>query len=142
MIAIYERRIISQPEKIWAARYLNLQNIVHWHDECEIVFCEKKTCEIECNEEKIILSENETAFIRSRAIHKIKAEKGGILITLLIDSSLLKDIIDHYQLKNIKVNIGSFPKSSHAVAKKPVSLDNEKPIIWHSFMVNKALILS
>ena len=104
MIARYEKRVVAQPEKMWVAKYINLLNTPHWHDECEIVFCINGQCTVKCGKETTVLTDNQCAFIHSGTVHEITSKKGTIVITLLIDNGLIKEITNKYRLIKTKIN--------------------------------------
>lgn len=98
MFATYELRRYERNEKVWTGRYLNLQNMPHWHYDCELIYVETGTVHIAVNEETYTLFAGQSAFIGSGELHYIRSEQGCILIMFLFDSNLIKEIPE--QLKS------------------------------------------
>ncbi|MBQ8885149.1 MAG: AraC family transcriptional regulator [Clostridia bacterium] len=104
MFARHEKRTGTAEEKIRIAKWLNLKNTAHWHDETELVYCESGECDVEIEGEKIPLLKGECALVESGKIHQIHARDGSVSIVLLIDSELLSPIVKTHRLKCSKLS--------------------------------------
>ena len=92
MIANYEKRNYKDGEKIWAGRYHNLNNLPHWHLECELIFVEKGTITVSHNHQNYDLVENDAIFLESGEVHYIKSEEESIVSILMFDPSLIREL--------------------------------------------------
>lgn len=115
MFARYEKRISHSEEKIWVAKWLNLKNAMHWHDEPELIYCESGKCLVETESETFALKNGECALLESGTIHNIHSENGTICITLRFDVDLIAPIMNSKRLKQEKL---TYPPDIPAFYKK------------------------
>lgn len=104
MLAKYEKRLANFGESIWIARWLNLENSPHWHNEIEIVFCETGVVCVELESEKIILEKQECVLLSGGVAHKITAKNDAVCITALISDAIAPDITAKYYLCEKKLS--------------------------------------
>lgn len=89
MIARYEQSVLSGKTQVTVQRYGGLQNLPHWHMESELIYAEKGAAEVMTENTVYALSEGGCIFIRSGAVHYIKAEADSIVSVMKIDSELV-----------------------------------------------------
>lgn len=89
MIAKYEQSVLSGRSQVSVQRYEGLQNLPHWHIESELIFAEKGSAEVMTDNNLYSLSEGYCVFIRSGAVHYIKAESDSVISVMKIDSQLI-----------------------------------------------------
>ena len=89
MIANYEQSVLSGRSQVSVQRYEGLQNLPHWHIESELIFAEKGSAEVMTDNNLYGLSEGYCVFIRSGAVHYIKAESDSVISVMKIDSQLI-----------------------------------------------------
>lgn len=89
MIAKYEQSVLSGRSQVSVQRYGGLQNLPHWHIESELIFAEKGSAEVMTDNDLYSLSEEYCVFIRSGAVHYIKAESDSVISVMKIDSQLI-----------------------------------------------------
>ncbi len=89
MIAKYEQSVLSGRSQVSVQRYGGLQNLPHWHIESELIFAEKGSAEVMADNDLYGLSEGYCVFIRSGAVHYIKAESDSVISVMKIDSQLI-----------------------------------------------------
>lgn len=89
MIAKYEQSVLSGRSQVSVQRYGGLQNLPHWHIESELIFAEKGSAEVMTDNDLYGLSEGYCVFIRSGAVHYIKAESDSVISVMKIDSQLI-----------------------------------------------------
>lgn len=89
MIAKYEQSVLSGRSQVSVQRYGGLQNLPHWHIESELIFAEKGSAEVMTDNNLYVLSEGYCVFIRSGAVHYIKAESDSVISVMKIDSQLI-----------------------------------------------------
>ncbi|MBP1560867.1 MAG: helix-turn-helix transcriptional regulator [Oscillospiraceae bacterium] len=93
MIARYEQSVLSGKSQVTVQRYGGLQNLPHWHMESELIFLEKGYCDVMVENTVYTLSENGCVFIRSGAVHYIKAETDSVVYVMKIDSELISSTV-------------------------------------------------
>ena len=89
MIAKYEQSVLSGRSQVSVQRYEGLQNLPHWHIESELIFAEKGSAEVMTDNNLYGLSEGYCVFIRSGAVHYIKAESDSVISVMKIDFQLI-----------------------------------------------------
>ena len=89
MIARYEQSVLSGRSQVTVQRYMGLQNLPHWHMESELIFAQKGSAEVISENTVYPLTQGRCVFIRSGAVHYIKAEAESIITVMKIDSELL-----------------------------------------------------
>ncbi|MGN1304090.1 MAG: helix-turn-helix domain-containing protein [Oscillospiraceae bacterium] len=93
MIARYEQSVLSGKSQVTVQRYGGLQNLPHWHIESELIFAEKGSAEVMAENTVYALSEGGCVFIRSGAVHYIKAETDSVVSVMKIDSELISSAV-------------------------------------------------
>lgn len=92
MLAHFEKREYEGKERVWTGRYRNLNNLPHWHLECELIYIEQGLVRVSHNHQEYVLNEGEAIFLDSGEIHYIKSEAGSITAVTMFDSGLLSDM--------------------------------------------------
>ncbi|MBQ7227331.1 MAG: helix-turn-helix transcriptional regulator [Clostridia bacterium] len=100
MLAKRELRKYSGDTRVWVGKYRNLDNLPHWHSDCEIIYADKGSATVYINGEAIILREAQTIYVESKKTHYIKADQGSVLTFFLFDSKLVKSIVQDTRLIN------------------------------------------
>ncbi|MGN0607912.1 MAG: helix-turn-helix domain-containing protein [Oscillospiraceae bacterium] len=93
MIARYEQSVLSGKTQVTVQRYGGLQNLPHWHMESELIYAEKGAAEVMAENTVYALSEGGCVFIRSGAVHYIKAEADSVVSVMKIDSELISSAV-------------------------------------------------
>lgn len=90
MQAKHEKINYGDGEKVWAGKYKNSQNLLHWHYDCELIYAERGALAVTCDKELYRLTEGQGLFIDSQQLHCIRAERAdSLLITFFFDQSLI-----------------------------------------------------
>lgn len=90
----------SADEKVWVGKYLNSQNISHWHTDYELVYVNNGRLDIMVDGVIYNLRNNEGFLIESQKIHNMHAvEENTITSIIIFDKSLVKKIFDDYELE-------------------------------------------
>ena len=90
----------SADEKVWVGKYLNSQNISHWHTDYELVYINNGRLDIMVDGVIYNLRTNEGFLIESQKIHNMHAvEENTITSIIIFDKSLVKKIFDDYELE-------------------------------------------
>lgn len=98
MLAKYERRVYRGGALVWAGRYRNLKNLPHWHNECELIYCDKGSAHISANNKEYTITEDYCFFCPSECIHNITSDENSILTVALYDKKLTASSTDFYDL--------------------------------------------
>lgn len=93
MIARYEQSVLSGKLQVTVQKYGGLQNLPHWHMESELILAEKGSAEVMAENAVYALSEGQCVFIRSGAVHYIKAETDSVVSVMKIDSELISSAV-------------------------------------------------
>ena len=93
MIARYEKSVLSGKSQVTVQRYGGLQNLPHWHMECELIFSEKGSAEVMTENTVYSLTEGGCVYIRSGAVHYIKGETDSVISVMKIDSELISSSV-------------------------------------------------
>lgn len=102
MLAKYEERFYDNNAKIWAGKYRNLNNVVHWHREHEMIFVSRGRAVIGINSAVYRAEAGELFFCKSGDIHYIQSEEDCVLYMLIFDCAITKAITANYALTSPK----------------------------------------
>lgn len=87
-----EKWIYDNGEKVWVGKYRNSQNMLHWHDECELIYLEKGAMDVVAAGKNYTISQGNAMFFDSRTIHKmVSTEEDTLLMVLVFDRSIIND---------------------------------------------------
>lgn len=89
MIAKFENRKLSENIYTSAHKYVNLQNLPHWHMEYELVFCDSGSAKVTVNSDQYILKKGHCLFIGSGEVHNIHSLSDSIISVIKIDRKLV-----------------------------------------------------
>lgn len=98
MLANYEFRKYNGEERIWVGKYKNLNNLPHWHYDCELITAEQGNALISVDGKIFKLLQGQSIFINSQQVHYIQAEKNSILSFILYDNKLTETITNQLTL--------------------------------------------
>ncbi len=91
MIAKHEIRKYSDDEKVWAGKYKNSHNLLHWHYDCELLYVEHGKIDVFCERIRYTLTDGQALFVDSGQIHYMRAhDPETVLIVIIFDYSLIK----------------------------------------------------
>ncbi len=104
MLPRYERRLYEEGMTLWAARYRNLRNIDHYHDEVEIVFLEEGKADVITEDETYSLHPGQAYYIPQWMIHRIVTNTESQVITFLF-SPEFDPVLLRYRPKNALLKV-------------------------------------
>lgn len=88
-------------EKVWVGKYLNSQNISHWHTDIELVYVDNGKLDIMVDGETYSLNKGNSLFIDSKKIHNMHAQEENTLVSIIIfDQSLINKNLSNYALES------------------------------------------
>lgn len=90
MIAKFEKRKLSGQGNISAHKYENLQNLPHWHIECELVFCDYGSAKVTVGSEQYTLEKGHCLFIASGEVHNIQSVSDSVTSVIKIDQKFVE----------------------------------------------------
>lgn len=103
MMAGFEMRYFGSGEKLWAGRYYNLNNILHWHYQCELIHVVHGNVTVRINNNYYHATEGECFFCDCNDMHYIAGEKNSITNVMIFESSIVADVVKNYSLCEPKI---------------------------------------
>lgn len=104
MLGNYEERYFSTKDPIWLGKYRNLSNVLHWHEECELIWIISGSAQIKIRDALYEAVEDQMFFCCSEDLHYIKSDPNAVIQVLIFRSDLSKDITSQYTLLSPKLN--------------------------------------
>lgn len=104
MIAKYEKRFFQNNAKAWAGTYYGLKNMVHWHNEVELIYVKHGFTTIGINSKTYKAKKGDAFLCESGDIHFINSPEDCVLLIIIFDPKLIKSInysLNSPQLKRI-----------------------------------------
>lgn len=99
MEAKRELRKYAENAHVWVGKYRGLINLLHWHDDCEIIYAEKEGGSVMIDGKSYALREGQSVFIAPKETHCIQSGPESILCFFLYDRSLAEQILAGRALK-------------------------------------------
>ncbi|MEG2380499.1 MAG: AraC family transcriptional regulator [Oscillospiraceae bacterium] len=94
MLVNFEKRYYENEMRIWHREYCDLENIVHWHKEYEIIYVKKGIAKIGVNKETYDAQTGDLIICQSGDMHYIKSiESGTICEVLIFDNEYLNFLV-------------------------------------------------
>lgn len=85
--------------RVWTGKYLNSQNLPHWHYDCELLFVERGSLLVHCNRESYNVNAGQAFFINSEQVHNMRASvKNTITAVIIFDYNIIKNFTDEITL--------------------------------------------
>lgn len=103
MLANFEKRKYNGKERVWSGRYRYLQNLPHWHLECELIYVEQGEITVSHNNHNYLLKAADAIFLNSGEVHYIKSEEGSVVSILMFDPALIQDLSASYSLNTAQL---------------------------------------
>lgn len=99
MIAKREIWNYSGAAKVWVGRYRNSHNLLHWHNDCELLYVERGQIDIFCERKRYHLTVGQALYVDSEQVHYMRAsEEGTVLIVIVFDYSIVKSFLGDVHL--------------------------------------------
>lgn len=90
-MAIHQLWLYARNEKIWAGKYKNSRNLLHWHSDCELLYVEDGEIDVFCEGKNYPLKQGQAFFIDGEQIHYMQSKREGTLLDVIVfDDSLVK----------------------------------------------------
>ena len=87
-----EKWIYDNGEKVWVGKYQNSRNMLHWHDECELIYVERGAMDVVASGKEYQITQGNAMFFDSRTVHRmISTVEDTILIVMVFDRSIIDD---------------------------------------------------
>lgn len=129
-------------EKVWVGKYLNSQNISHWHNDCEVVYVNQGIIDIIVEGELYTLKEHDSIFIGGQKVHNMHAQKENTLVSIIIfDQSIYKNIASNIELENPVLNNDYnldkiYTDLFYELTKKPAFYEQSTIFIIQNLLIN------
>lgn len=82
-------------ENVWVGKYLNSQNLLHWHNDCELILVENGSAYIICGKDALTAEQGDSLFIDGGSLHHIHAlEPNTVILTIVFKRSLINDFAE------------------------------------------------
>lgn len=128
MGAIKEQWKYGEREQVWVGKYLNSQNMLHWHDDCELIYVERGALIITVNGTNYRLTGGNAAFIDSCVLHRISATDATSLVqTIIFDNSIISGFAGNTGLTVPVLDCGESVKVAYSSLLKELK---EKPPLY------------
>ena len=89
--------------KVWAGKYKNPHNLLHWHYDCELMYVDEGCAEIFCDRRRHTLTAGETLFADSGQVHSIRTcGESAVLTVIVFDRAILRPFLEKLQLASPK----------------------------------------
>ena len=98
MLAKQETRRYAGGARVWAGKYQNSHNVLHWHYACELLYVERGDIEVFCGEESYLLHEGQAFFIDSGEVHYMHAKNQTVLIVMTFENEIVKPVCEMRRL--------------------------------------------
>ena len=122
-----KREIWNYPEgaKVWAGKYRNSHNLLHWHSDCELIYVEHGSIDVFCSGKNYLLTPGKAMFIQSGEIHYMKAREETYLLVFIFDESLMKTAAGAQRLDSpLLSDVYSIPTAYNEIKRE---LSDKKP---------------
>lgn len=100
MVAKHEKREYTSEAKTYLAKYKNLNNMLHWHYDCELIYVASGRLEVYANGENHILYEGQAMYIGNMEEHAIKTSTEADVYMFIFSYDMLKGLIKNQRLKS------------------------------------------
>lgn len=129
-------------EKVWVGKYLNSQNISHWHTDIELVYVNDGKLEAMVDGANYTLSKGDSLFIDSKKIHNMHAQEENTLVSIIIfDQSLINKSLTKFTLESpiLKHNYSLdslYSSLFNELTKKPQFYVQNTKLLIQSLLIN------
>ncbi|MCH5350382.1 MAG: AraC family transcriptional regulator [Clostridiales bacterium] len=111
-----EKWIYEHGEKVWVGKYLNSKNMLHWHDECELIFIERGAMEVFASGKNYRICKGNAMFFDSRMLHKmVSVDESTLLMVLVFARSIINDFAMDITLSSPFIEQGDGVKNAYQV---------------------------
>ena len=105
MIAKREIRNYIQSTKVWAGKYRNSHNLLHWHYDCELIYVDNGSIDVNCEKRTHRLKQGDALFVDSGQVHFQRARDRETVLTLIIfDYGIVKPYLGDVRLLSPKLS--------------------------------------
>lgn len=127
MGATKEKWKYGEGERVWVGKFLNSQNMLHWHDDCELIYVERGALIVIVNGASYRITSGNAMFIDSRVLHRISAiDETSLLQTVIFDSAVINEFAKDICLTTPVLDNGEIVKIAYAELMQ--ELKNKPPL--------------
>lgn len=98
MIAKQEIHTYRESVRVWAGKYRNSHNLLHWHGDCELIYVEQGSLEIFCEKKNHVVHEGESFLIDDEQVHSMRPyTQNALAIVIFFDKNILPPPLKKYR---------------------------------------------
>lgn len=106
MFANYENRLSQSNNNFWISRYVNLNNLLHWHTEFELIYIVKGKADIMINNSYYDADTGDAFLCEENSLHFIHGKPDSIIDVLIFNKNIVSDFLN-ISLENPKLEFAS-----------------------------------
>ncbi|MCH5165207.1 MAG: AraC family transcriptional regulator [Clostridiales bacterium] len=112
-----EKWVYYNGERIWVGKYRNSKNMLHWHDECELIYVERGMMEVFTSGKNYRISQGNAMFFDSRILHQMTSiDESTLLLVLVFDRSIINDFAIDITLSSPLIDNGGAVSEAYNIA--------------------------
>lgn len=99
MNATKERWLYPDGQSVWVGKYLNSQNTLHYHSDCELIYAESGALDVTADGQTYAVKKGDAMFIDGGSLHMISAtDPTSTLVTFIFDRKIVADFAGNVTL--------------------------------------------
>lgn len=100
MLAKYEHKVLFGSQHLSLHKYKNLHNLLHWHDEHELIYIESGTAEVLASNSVYSLCAGQCVWVSSGDVHYIAGSGESEILVIKLDPDFLSEFFGKRVLKS------------------------------------------
>lgn len=97
MLGKYEKRYFKNNSKVWQGMYRHLNNVLHWHSECELIRIISGSAKIKIGTSLFNVKDGDCLFCAKNELHYIISESDTLIEVVIFHRDLLSELTDKYK---------------------------------------------
>ena len=131
-----EKWVYGNGERIWVGKYRNSKNMLHWHDECELIYVEQGKMDVLASGKEYHICAGNAMFFDSGTLHQmVSTDANTLLLVLIFDRSIINDFALDITLSSPFIESGE--KVSEAYSLLLSELKNKQSM--YTFMTSSTI---
>ena len=111
MLANFERRYFENEIKVWQGTYCDLRNMVHWHNEFEMIYMKNGRAQIGVNQTSFVAETGDLVICTGGNVHYINSlEKDTLCDIIIFDGGFLAPVFRGITLKSPHITKGDIQR--------------------------------
>jgi len=126
MLVNFEKRYFENEINVWQGLYCDLQNIVHWHREYEMIYIKKGSAKIGVNQNTYTAKTGDLVICKGGDMHRITSIEAGTVCGIIIfDGDFLRTIFHKLSLASPYIKSEQIIENNLHVERLFNSISNE-----------------